>query len=207
MNGKLESWHATDYADFDFYRFWKLPHKNTLGIGTWATLVQIHKAEIVEVRGAGRPMRAPEEQPVPRNKPQLSDENLWANAIDLMPMIDTNRDAVTGQWTKSAQGLDCGAPRGALERTAHGRIRFQNRLHAPDRRRTSIRYSQSRSSRAVVHQRTPRRRVGRLSLPDGRNMEGNNPTNVMGAWRVNQRHTSIVQVRKDRLTAFIDGDS
>src|ERR1043165_846372 len=109
FNGKLESWHATDYTDFDFYKFWKLPHPDTLGVGVWATSIQVHSAELAEMPGGAhcRALREPGEQPTPREQPQLTDEKLWANAVNLLPLIDPNRDAVTGRWSLSANGLDC----------------------------------------------------------------------------------------------------
>ncbi len=82
-----------------------LRNKNTLGIGAWATPIRLHSASVVvSSSGRGRFLRE-EGQPAPVAVwPQLPAEERWKDAVDLMPLIDPERNAVAGQWSKLVDG-------------------------------------------------------------------------------------------------------
>ncbi|HLX64259.1 MAG TPA: sigma-70 family RNA polymerase sigma factor [Planctomycetota bacterium] len=213
INGNLESWHPTDYNDMGFFLFWKLAHPDTLGVGTWATPLTIHSAQIVAVRGAGHPVRAPGEQPIPREKPLLTDANQWVNAVNLIPLIDPNRDAVTGKWRVSPSGIDC-------EPSTNARLEIP--YLPPEEYDFKIVFTRQTGTNGV-HQilgingkavqwcmsetgQNGRGNTSAFHCLTGPNYEGNNPTSIVGARLPNnQRITSIVQVRKNRLAAFVNG--
>ena len=214
INGELQSWHATDYNDMGFFGFWKLGNPDTLGVGTWATPLKIHSAEVIARRGAGHPVRAPGKTPVARGKPALTAENRWADAVDLLPLIDPVRDAVTGKWLPSPGGLLC-----APSTCARLEIPFR----PPEEYDFKIVFTRQTGTEDV-HQflgisgkslqwimgeqgrQSGRGLTSSFQCLTGPNYEGNNPTTLVGTpLPGNKRITSIVQVRKNGLAAFVDG--
>lgn len=116
VDGNLASWLPPENSYVSTSTFWKLNHADALGIGAYGTQLQIDAAEVVDITGRGHFLRAPGEKGVPRVKPQLSDEALWQDAVNLMPLIDPGRDAVTGKWSITERGLkSAAAPYARLE--------------------------------------------------------------------------------------------
>ena len=71
---------------------WRVPRREALMIGCYATQFLVKSAVITPVRGASRLLRAPAGPPA-------------AGAIDLLALIDPAKDAVDGAWTKEPGGL------------------------------------------------------------------------------------------------------
>jgi hypothetical protein len=57
VNGKtVIDWNA-DYRRLSLYKDWKVPHKDTLFIGTWTSMVSYHSLELRPVSGRGKALR------------------------------------------------------------------------------------------------------------------------------------------------------
>jgi hypothetical protein len=94
IDGKLVAEYKTDGRDVGSYGWWFVG-ENTLGIGSETPTI-FDAIEIREIRGQGRVVAHPEipdlGRPAPNDPPK--------KVVDLMPLIDAQRDAVDGTWRK-----------------------------------------------------------------------------------------------------------
>jgi serine/threonine protein kinase len=73
-------------------REWRMPRREALMIGCYATQFLVKSAVVTPVRGASRLLRAPAAAPA-------------GSAVDLLALVDPAKDAVDGTWTRDASGL------------------------------------------------------------------------------------------------------
>jgi hypothetical protein len=96
MDGKpLFSWqgNTTRLAN---YKNWAVPNPKALFLGQWWNTVRYLEVKLTSVSGEGRLLR-------------VGQTSLPKNAVDLLAMIDPQKDAVKGEWVLDPQGLICQA--------------------------------------------------------------------------------------------------
>jgi Leucine-rich repeat (LRR) protein len=140
-----------------------------------------------------------------------ADDVIWKNAIDLLPLIDPQKDAVTGTWTRVANGLISPTNLwGVME------IPYQPSEEYDFR----VTFSRLSGDDAVVlilaksgcsfawGMGSEKNSICCFSMVAGKAAVSNNPTSVKRAnWLVNNReHITVVSVRRDGLKAFLDGE-
>ncbi|MCX6909179.1 MAG: hypothetical protein NTY01_14210, partial [Verrucomicrobia bacterium] len=89
LDGKRMTGWKTDYRDMSPYPIWKFNDDTLLGIGCVKTTAIFHEMKVIEVTGKGT---------FTRSAPPTS-VAVWQNAINLLPLIDPQKDAVEGGWT------------------------------------------------------------------------------------------------------------
>jgi len=149
------------------------------------------------------------------DKPSATDEAEWRNAINLLPLIDPQKDAVYGQW-KMESG-ECVSDGGGDN--SRGSARLQTPYHPPEEYDYRITFTRRGGTDAVMQFLTKESlnirwvigadggRVLGFEHAGGSKHWSANPTTVRmnAALPAGTRHTSVIQVRKNGLTAFLDG--
>jgi serine/threonine protein kinase/formylglycine-generating enzyme required for sulfatase activity len=204
VDGKLCVEWKTDYADMDIDPKWKLRTAGLLGIGSQVPTV-FHRIEVREVTGKGTFTRA---------APPAPDAG-WQNAINLLPLIDPQKDAVEGTWALENGGLK--------GESTGGSPRVQIPYQPPDEYDFRITFARQKGAGVAYQMLTgggrpfafciaaqgsglpPPKYLGFAKI-NGKDVN-ENPTAV----RLNpdleagRHYTALVQVRKDRVMAFLDG--
>ncbi|MCX6899825.1 MAG: protein kinase [Verrucomicrobia bacterium] len=110
LDAKLISEWATDFSDASLDRLWSLPDKRLLALGSSESSFEFHKIELLEITGKGRAVRGTTarvpspSQPLPPStaSPAVAapqpDDPAWAHAVNLMPLIDPEKDTVRSDW-------------------------------------------------------------------------------------------------------------
>lgn len=209
MNGQLTGKLATDYRGFGAFEYWQLKNRAALGIGTWGTPVRFESLEVVEVSGPGRWLREEGEIPAAIARPTLSDPALWSKAVDLMPLIDPERDAVSGAWKRNEQG--------ALISDKGSVARLEIPYQPPEEFDYKMVFTRNTGWDTIAQCFAYNRSSliwGMAMWGNELNMfrcvsafEGTNPTSVWAKEFIQngQRYESIVQVRKQGYAAFVNG--
>jgi RNA polymerase sigma factor (sigma-70 family) len=203
--GKLE----TNYRGLGAFEYWQLQNRAALGVGTWGTPTRFDSLEVIEVSGPGKWLREEGQPVVPLARPALSDPAQWAKAVDLMPLIDPERDAVSGKWERNAEG--------ELVSGQESLARLEIPYKPPEEYDFKMVFTRNSGWDTIAqcfgH--------GQNNLIWGMAMwgnelnmfrcvtafEGTNPTTVWAKEFIQngKRYESIVQVRKQGYAAFIDG--
>ena len=209
MDGKLIGKLETDYAGFGAFQFWQLKNRAALGVGTWGTPTRFDRLEVVEVSGPGTWLRAEGQPAASRERPVMTDAAEWSKAVDLMPLIDPERDAVSGKWVRnnSDELVSDNASLARLE------IPYQ----PPEEYDYKMIFTRNNGWDTVMqcfgHAHTTLG-WGMAMWGNELNMfrcvswfEGTNPTTVWAKEFIQngKQYESIVQVRKQGYAAFIDG--
>jgi len=180
-----------------------------LGLGTWGTPTRFESLEVIEVSGPGKWLRKEGEVAAARAQPVLADAAQWNKAVDLMPLIDPERDAVSGQWERNAEG--------ALVSDARSLSRLEIPYKPPEEYDYKMVFTRNNGWDTIAQCFSN----GSKSLIWGMAMwgnelnmfrcvsgfEGTNPTTVWAKEFIQngRRYECVVQVRKQRYAAFIDG--
>lgn len=209
VNGKLSSLLETNYLGLGVFEFWQLKDRTSLGVGTWGTPTEFDTIEVIEFSGPGKVKRGEGERGVPLDRPQMADAATWTKAVDLMPLIDPNRDAVSGLWTRDANG--------ALVSNEGSLARLEIPYKLPEEYDFKIVFTRQ-SGWDTIAQYIGHGKVnvfwGMAMWGNASNMfrcvnqwEGHNPTTVWAKEFIEngKRFESVVQVRKNGYAAFING--
>jgi serine/threonine protein kinase len=174
------------------------------GLLLWAPWRKERKsAEVASIAPVATAEKAPaSSDPVP-----VTDPDRWKNAVNLMPLIALNRDVVRGIWSTKENGLVSG-PQGAscIEipytppeeydfRITFTRLDGSEGVH-------QILYKAGRSFEWFMG--ASNRKMGFMRVND---LGIDNPTTVNkpGCIVNGRRYTSVVSVRNDGVTAYLDG--
>jgi serine/threonine-protein kinase len=171
------------------------PQKHLALISSIRTLETVNGAPVAEFLKDAAPAPPP------------PDAALWKNAIDLIPAIDPVRDIVVGPWRKDGGKVYCDGGENAVLRVPY---------EPPAEYDYRIVYFRQSGTCATAQFLT---REGRnfffemggygnnnsgIANIDGRGSSVN-PTRSPLTLRGGQRYTSLIEVRRDRVTAYVDG--
>jgi hypothetical protein len=162
--------------------------------------VLFHSIEVREVTGKGT---------FTRGAPATADAG-WQNAINLLPLIDPQKDAVAGRWKAGGGALSCASGNDArIEIPYRPPEEYDYRIEfTPQSGDADVDLILSKSGRQV-RWATPDivNKVFGFDLIDGLKLEDRgNPSRKSGELMQNgQRYTALVQVRNDGLRAYMDG--
>lgn len=127
--------------------------------------------------------------------------------IDLLALIDPARDAIAGKWVREGATLHSPAIQMA---------RIEIPYNPPEEYDFAIEFARVAGNDTVMQHLTTTRTsfgwalgaftntVSGFDRIDGKNA-AENPTTVHRGIPDNQRHTSLVQIRRDRIAAYFDG--
>lgn len=187
--------------------FWSLPHDKTLGVGVWATVCLVQTIEITEVRGHGRWLRGEGEQPVSRALPELAPDAAWAKAVDVLAMVDAERDTVAGIWKKS--------PAGTITSDETPYARIETNYRPPEEYDLRTTFTRKSSNTELVQLLGVNGKsfyfragykVGSLGFANIHRTDFNPTTSIAAVWvQRNVPMTTVIQVRKNYIAAFADG--
>ncbi|MFI5379193.1 MAG: hypothetical protein ACHRHE_07850 [Tepidisphaerales bacterium] len=130
--------------------------------------------------------------------------------VNLMPLIDSARDAVEGKWVVSKDGLQS-------DDTAHAHLRI--RYQPPEEYDYQIEFTRVSGNNDVVQMMSHAghsfnwgmalsgNKLGGLERIGRAGVENSNPTLVrLNSWFTNgQRYRSVVQIRNDSVTTLVNG--
>ena len=129
--------------------------------------------------------------------------------IDLMPLIDVKRDAAKGAWTKRDDGVAC-------NKIQNGRLMIQ--YAPPEEYDYRIEFTRLDGNDGVIQTFSHSEHSIGLFMGSGGNVEyelinikgpsaKNNPSKVKSksVLETGKRHTSLIKVRKDSITTYLDG--
>ena len=133
----------------------------------------------------------------------------WAAALDLLALVDPAKDAVAGAWSRTPEGLGCG-------REGYARIRIPFRPPEEYDVRMEFTRRETRCGATIIVPRGERAFTWEMGPDSNQNYgigsidgrpPGNNATTVPArqALRDGVRHVTILQVRRDRVSAWLDG--
>jgi tRNA A-37 threonylcarbamoyl transferase component Bud32 len=205
VNGRLITELKTDYSNVRLPRAMEMPDYRGLGLGTYVSPTVFQKIELREVTGKGRLVI----QPVSGTNKGPADDPAWARAINLMPLIDPDKDAINGRWRKVDDTLISGS--GTF-------TRIQIPYEPPDEydfRITFVRNSGKGDVKQIVSRLgnamawsmgVGNNKLFGFGVVRGKNVDQNATTVESEACLTNGRvTTSIVQVRKHGVKAYVDG--
>ena len=144
---------------------------------------------------------------VPVAPPPAAETALWKGALDLIPHIDVSRDTVVGPWRKEGGKIYCDGGENAVLRIPY---------EPPAEYDFRIIYSRTSGHCATAQFLT---REGRnffwemggygnsnsgFAMIGGKGSADNATRNSL-TLRDSQRYVSLIEVRKDRVTAIVDG--
>jgi serine/threonine protein kinase len=169
-----------------------------LGLRTWQSEITFLRVDVLEVSGKGRFTR-----------PAVDDAARWAGATDLMPLVDPAKDAVVGTWRRDPEGL-------VSDASALSRLEIPYR--PPEEYDVRVSFTPMGLNLDVSHILNREGRAFRWVMGGSRNkifgfdsLDGESlEKSPLSVWsepclKPGRRATSIVQVRKDGLRAFLDG--
>ncbi|HLX62412.1 MAG TPA: sigma-70 family RNA polymerase sigma factor [Planctomycetota bacterium] len=209
INGKLISQLETDYRNFSNFEYWQLQNRTALGVGTWGTPTRFESLEVVEVSGHGTWLRTEGQPVVARARAVLTPAADWSKAVDLMPLIDPERDAVSGTWVRNNDG--------ALVSDKGSLARLEIPYKPPEEYDYKMVFTRNTGWDTIAQcfgQNRSSLFWGMAMWGNELNMfrcvsafDGTNPTTVWAKDFIEngRRYESIVQVRKQGYAAFIDG--
>ncbi|MFA7006429.1 MAG: hypothetical protein WC429_20475 [Verrucomicrobiia bacterium] len=189
-----------DFNRLSLETLWKLPNNRNLALSTYNRGVIFHRIEVREVTGKGQLTRGA----------SMADD--WRNAINLLPVIDPQKDAVAGTWTFQNGEL-------AVGNTPFARLEIP--YEPPEEYDFRITFTRLAGQEGVTQILTKSgspfawcvgfdsNTIGAFGMINGR-MGGSpdNPTRVRrDAWIENKRlYTMVVAVRNDGLKAFLNDE-
>jgi len=161
---------------------------------------------IVALRPSGRPAKMPAQSAPAKSLPNPAEDPL-KNAVDLLALIDPAKDAVAGRWSRDAAGLvSDGTPGGRIEIPYEPpaeydfHVAFTRKEGAGDV--NQVLWVQDRA--CVWQMGAFANTVFGFGTVAGRTA-GNNPTTVRRPLETGRRYRSTVQVRRQGVQAFLDG--
>jgi hypothetical protein len=173
-----------------------------VGVGTTNSPTTFHRVEVVEITGHGEAVARPV---LPSAEPEAA-----GRKVNLLPLIDPARDAITGGW-KFAENGEL-----VINRVAGG-ARLEIPYRPPAEYDYVIEYTRARGNDDVAqmlfHGKTGfawamGARGGSMSLFTRVNGKGiGNPTSVktQHVFTPARRYRSVVSVRNEGVTAALDG--
>jgi hypothetical protein len=179
----------------------KVPDESRLGLLTFMCSAAFHAVDVIELKGKGtliRTSRPP--MPVP---PEVA---LWKNAVDLIAVIDPSRDAIRGIWRKEGGRLVSEpANNGVLRLPYEPPVEYDFRI-AFTRTAGKCATAQflARDGHACFYEMGG---YGMTTLGFSNVNGAGSKSNATGSRfspRDNIRYVSTIQVRRDRVTAFLD---
>jgi len=187
------------------YSYWVMPHVKTLGVGVWATVATFSTIEIDEIGAQGRWLRAEGEKTVPRFLPELAPEEEWGNEVDLLKLVDVDRDTVSGSWRQTKDGIISDeAPFARIETSYRPPEEYDLRI-------TFTRRSGNTEAVALLGEKgrafqfRAGYRMGSLGFAKIFGTDFNPTTSVGEAWvQRNVPFNALIQVRKNYVAAFND---
>lgn len=211
VNGRTVASQPTDYRNFAVMQFWRIKSTDTLGIGGWGTSVRYNTIEVIEHAGQGRFVRPEGAKAAAKIRPEPTPEEKWANAVDLMALIDADRDAVAGQWVKKeGEGMAC-APGTAT--------RLEIPFQPPSEYELKVVFTRVTGQQDVdillgQNGKAHQYMLGRDNKIFGFQLWShsadyiNNPTTkvIQNGIKNGAKHTALVQMRKSGFTGWLDGE-
>ncbi len=183
-----------------------VPGENVVGLGTF-NKVAFHELKLYELKGTGSKVDLPtigDAPSVGRPAPELA-----RSFKDLMPLIDPDRDAINGKWTKDNRGL-------RSESIHCGRLRIP--YMPPEEYDFRVKFTRDTGMNdvALIASANDHKfllglggfenTISGFAMVDG-HWIGDNPTTFRapGFLRNGRQYTAVVHVRKDRIMASLDG--
>lgn len=211
VNGRTIASQPNTFKNTTVSQFWKISGLDTLGIGGWGTSVRYDTIEVVEYTGHGRFTRPEGAKAIARPHPQPAPEEKWASAVDLMPLIDTDRDAVAGEWAqKEGAGIAC-APGTATRLEIPYQPPLEYELKVVFTRDTGVQdidiiLGMSGKSHQMMLGRD--NKIYGFQLWSHSADHINNPASkvIRNGIANGKRHTAIVQMRKSGFAGWLDGE-
>lgn len=198
VDGQLVSAWKPELGALTLWDGWRLRNQNRLGLGCSGTMVQFTAVDVVEVTGKGKMSR--DRAAVDAS---IDDPARWAKAIDLLKIVDAQRDAVDKIWSIENGALKKKWDRGAIE------IPY----YPPEEYDLRIEYTKHGHWLAGSLSRNGERfwwtidenYVG-FFMVNGEGMKESNPTYTKKTSNAtDSRNVVIVQVRKDSAKLFLNG--
>lgn len=212
LNGKLLTQWKTDYQDMSMVKGWELHNNAWLGLGAYQGCVRFHRVDLLEVTGHGQVVltSSTTDSAGARGPTVEIPDAAWTKAVHLMPMIDPALDTVAGQWKKVNGNLIAQA-----ERRGDAILAIPYEPPAEYDFRVTFTRSGGNGVTQIITQ------GGRAALwwmggwanklfgferVDGSRADDNRTkVTAESCLEDNRRYTSVVQVRKTEIKAFVDG--
>jgi serine/threonine-protein kinase len=180
----------------------KDPDETRLGLQTYQCGATFYAADVMELKGKGTLLRTSRPP-----APMTSEEALWKNAVDLMALVEPSRDAILGVWRKENGRL-------VSEPQNDGTCRLP--YEPPAEYDFRIIFTRKRGGCATAQFFSREGRNGFFELGGYGNQtmgfgavngvgSDKNPTGSRFACKDGVRYVSTLQVRRDRVTAYLDG--
>ncbi len=204
LDGVEVSSFKTNFNDVSLFAFYRLYDNRILGLGSWCTVVRFHSVELLELTGSG----TPREPSTVNQRPTPPSEDVWKDEMDLMPLIDAKRDAVAGNWRMD---------KGTLFSDGTAAARLEIPYRPPEEYLYKIEFSRNTGIDAVSQILGHKKQNFQWNMAIGNefmSFEALNPfhrrwnptTHLEPFCFMNWvRHTSVVHVRKDGFSSFVDG--
>ena len=211
LDGQLISSYNTDYKDMLQTNAWSVATPGCLGIGTLLTQVTVHSVEVTEVSGHGCMLRNEGEPAPPRSVHKMLDDAQWAKAVDLMPLIDPQKDSVAGQWTKAGGALKCdNLPLSRLEIPYRPPEEYDFKIvFSRDNAGKDLHQFVSQGNKSFQWCLNAWKNYTSLASFQGFDRYGDfmntSTAKLTEEYKAGQQYTSIVQVRKKTSAAYLDG--
>jgi hypothetical protein len=222
LNGSLLAQWKTDYQDMSMGRQWEIHNKAWLGLGIYQGCIRFHRIDLLEVSGQGKAAVQPSAANTTRqtapgtpakttHEPTLELANAaWTKAVHLMPMIDPAQDTVIGNWKKVNDDLIAQCERrgdAILSIPYEPPAEYDFRIIFTRSGGNGITQIITQGGRAAVWWMGGwGNKVFGFDAVDGNPADKNRTTvSFDSCLEDNHRYTSVLQVRKSEIKAFLDG--
>jgi len=202
--GTLVAELTTNYQNVGQPAYWHWWPGVGLGVGSWLSETSFHRIEVLEVTGKGTIKRPDGSAAGEKWVDPVNDPARWANAISLLPLIDTRKDAVRGGWELKD---------GAL--VTEGTSALQIPYLPPEEYDFRIEFARLSGECSVDQILSRGNRNWKFALWQDRcafesiNGRGfmNAPDGALHEFKLEnqRRYVAVVQVRNEIVKAFIDG--
>ncbi|HVR84507.1 MAG TPA: protein kinase [Planctomycetota bacterium] len=173
------------------------PQKHASIISSIRTLERLNGFPVAEfLRAAAPSPTAP-----------AADAALWKNSLDLIPHIDPSRDTVVGPWRKEGGHIYCDGGENAVLRIPYeppGEYDFRIIYTRVQGRCGTAQFLTREGRNFFWEMGGYGNALSGFALIGGKG-SSDNPTKSPLTLRDEQRYVSVIEVRKDRVTAFVDG--
>jgi serine/threonine-protein kinase len=132
---------------------------------------------------------------------------LWKHALELLPQIDPGRDTVSGPWRKDGARLFCDGGESAVLRIPYeppAEYDFRVVFLRESGTCATIQFLCKDGRNFAFDLGGYGNALSGFATVGGRGTP-NNPTKIAHSLHDGQRYNSVVEVRRDRVTAFLDG--